>query len=288
MKINSQIERGLWIKWVAATGTAFLVNAILQLVFFNRSIPIYYVEGFVIALLQWLFVLRLWHKDTHKWILISGIGWALGGLFGMLISVFIVNLIIHGIIVGVFQWVFFLRKLYSKAYLWVLINTISWLVTVELVWLVPFSNYDGHFLETLVPAIVQGIVFGAMTGTGLLWLSLNSNSEMEPLVSNEEQKPTSFISTPLFGYISATVIAAITTILANSIFDSGCRLSNYQENLLFIFIASWVSWMVLYFFFRGKSTSTNILRILLSLVIVIVEAYFCIGLTAFWIAPVCN
>jgi hypothetical protein len=290
MKTNSQIDWNLWIKWVAATGIAFLGNGVLQLVFFKQSIPVYYFEGFVVAIFQWLFVLRSLHKDAQKWILISGIGWALGAQFGILTSIFIVNLIIHGLIVGIFQWVFFLRKSYSKAYLWVLINTISWLVTVELIWLVPLPSgkYEDPFSVTLVHAIVQGIIYGAMTGAGLLWLSLHTSGEIKPLASSEEQKPISIMGLPVFRYISATLISTVITIVANSIFDSACRLSNYQGNLFFIFIASWISWVGMTSFFLGKGASTNILGTLMSLVIVLVGAYFCIGLTGFWIAPVCN
>ena len=66
MKINSQIEWSLWIKWAIATGIAFLANGVLLLIFSNLSAPVYYFEGFVIAFFQWLFVLRSRHLTVQN------------------------------------------------------------------------------------------------------------------------------------------------------------------------------------------------------------------------------
>ena len=49
MKINSQIEWSLWIKWAIATGIAFLANGVLLSIFSSLSAPVFYFEGFVIA-----------------------------------------------------------------------------------------------------------------------------------------------------------------------------------------------------------------------------------------------
>ena len=285
MKIDSQIEWSLWIKWAIATGIAFLANGVLLSIFSSLSAPVYYIEGFVIAFFQWLFVLRSRHEDAHKWIWVTGVGWALGVLSENLISFFIVNLIMHGLIIGAFQWMFFLRKLYSKAYLWVLVNAISWLVAVELAWLVLFPSGSN---EDLFIVTSYGIVFGAMTGAALLWLTLHSNEKMQPLVSNENGGFISMMDRPVFRYISATVISTIITIVAYFLFGNNCRTSIYQGYLFLIFIAVWISWIGLSSIFQSKSPSSRIFGMLLALVFILVGAFFCIVLIGFWIAPVCD
>ena len=180
---------------------------------------------------------------------------------------------------------FFLRKLYSKAYLWVLVNAISWLVAVELTWLVlfPSGSYEDLFTVTS-----YGIVFGTMTGAALLWLTLHSSDNMRPLVSNENQGLISMMDRPGFRYISATIISSIITIVAYFLLGNNCRISIYQEYLFFIFIAVWISWIGLSSIFQSKSAASRIFGMLLALVFILVGAFFCIGLIGFWIAPVCD
>ena len=114
--------------------------------------------------------------------------------------------------------------------------------------------------------------------------------EQEKPKDNEtEQNKTKLDITSLeFKFFSGVIIALIPTLAANSLFKSQCRFIDYQGNLFIIFIAIWFSWMGLASQFGSKGKSPTVIGIIPSLVIIFLEAFFCIIFTGFWIAPVCD
>jgi hypothetical protein len=194
-KVNLKLEWSLWINWIAATTISFLINDSSQLFISNGSILAFLyalaLDGLIIALFQWLFVLHYLIPNANKWMLVSAIGWGAGWLLGRLSgTALLVSLFINGTLLGIIQWAFFIRKLYSKSFLWVLINAIGLPFAYGLCWFVIFplvlGNYNGPFSGQLDSAI-RGILFGAITGGTLIWLSRPSRVEMNTITpSNPE------------------------------------------------------------------------------------------------------
>ncbi len=185
-KINLGLGWSLWINWVVATTVGFLINDGTQSFISNGSmlafLYILVLDGLIIALFQWLFVWRYLIPNANRWIFVSTIGWGVGWLLGNLSgTALLVSLFIHGTFFGIIQWAFFIRKLYSKSFLWVIINAIglpfayglSWFVIFPLV----FGNYNGPLSGQLDSAI-RGVLFGAITGVTLIWLSRPASREM--------------------------------------------------------------------------------------------------------------
>ena len=178
-KISLRLEWSLWINWVAATTLAFIVNDGSQLFISNGSILAFLyalvLDGLIIALFQWLFVMRHLIPNANRWLLVGTIGWGAGQLLGNVLGItLLVSLLIHGIVLGVIQWAFFIRELFSKSFWWIIINAIGLPFAFGLSWFVIFplvlGNYDGLFSGALDSAI-RGALFGAITGTTLIWLS---------------------------------------------------------------------------------------------------------------------
>jgi hypothetical protein len=199
-KNTFQFQWDILIKWIAATTLAFIINDLSQFFIPNQSIAsflyIIFVEGLVIGIIQWLFVLRFLTPKAHLWILYStigyGIGWLLGNLLvrgligtGWLVGNSLVTILIavfiNGTVLGIIQWVFYLRKLYSQSFFWILANAIglplafglSWFVIIPVV----FGDYDSHLIGILDSAL-RGILFSSLTGVTLLLLSRHSQGEI--------------------------------------------------------------------------------------------------------------
>jgi hypothetical protein len=189
---NLRLEWKVWLNWASATAIAFLVNDGTQLFISNGSIlaSLYalFFDGLIIAFFQWLFVLRLRIPSSGRWILWGTIGWAAGWLFGKFSTAIIISLLIHGIIMGIIQWAFLVRKLYSKALLWVLVNAIGFPISYGLSWFVIFplvlGNYSGLFSGPL-DSVIRGALFGTITGTTLIWLSRVPRAETGLVTPNE-------------------------------------------------------------------------------------------------------
>jgi len=196
--LNPRLERSLLLNWVLATVIAFLLNDGTQLFLTNGSILAFVyalmLDGLIIALFQWLFVLRLRIPNSTQWILWGTLSWTAGWLVGKIgwlfadpIAATIVSLLIHGTIMGILQWAFVVRNLYSNALAWVLINAVGLLFSNGLSWFVIFpvllGNYHGPLSGALDSAI-RGALFGAMTGTTLIWLSRVPRPETDVAISN--------------------------------------------------------------------------------------------------------
>lgn len=193
-KINLKLEWSLWINWVVATAIGFLVNDGSQMFISNGSILAFlYVlvlDGLIIALFQWLFVLRYLIPNANKWILFSTIGWGAGWLLGNLTgTALLISLFIHGLILGIVQWAFFIRKLYSKSVLWVIINAIGLPIAYGLCWYVIFpfilGNYNGP-LSGALDSVIRGALFGTITGATLIWLSRLPYYNMNSVLSSNQ------------------------------------------------------------------------------------------------------
>lgn len=186
---TSQFEWGVWVKWVIATTLSFLINDGTQLFFPMQSIfaflYILFLDGLIIAVFQWLFVLRSRIPKANLWILCSTGGWAVGWLLGHLAgAIILMSLFIHGIILGMFQWAFFIRKLYSKSFLWILVNAIGLPFAYGLSWYVifPITHGDNNgLLSGPEDSAIRGALFGSVTGAMLIWLSHFPRDEMDSM-----------------------------------------------------------------------------------------------------------
>lgn len=84
-----------------------------------------------------------------------------------------------------------------------------------------------------------------------------------------------------------TVVSILVTTAAGIFFESGCTISNYAGNLFFIFVVTWISWIVISSGLRGI-VSNNLAGMFLRLLVILLGAFPCIASIGFWIAPVCN
>jgi hypothetical protein len=199
-KNSIQFQWDLLIKWVAATTVAFVINDLSQFFIPNQSIASFlyliFVEGFVIGMFQWLFVLWFLTPKAHLWILYStigyGTGWFLGSLLarvlleagwlvGNPLGATLIAVFIHGTVLGIIQWAFFIRKLYSKSFFWILANAIGLPLAFGLSWFViipgVFGDYDSPLIGVLDSAL-RGILFSGLTGATLILMSRHPQGQI--------------------------------------------------------------------------------------------------------------
>jgi hypothetical protein len=189
-KNDSPLEWKLWANWVFAMGLAFLINDSSQLFISNGSLFAFaynlLLEGLIIAFLQWILVLRLHAPNASRWIWCSSVGWSAGWLLGKFSGSLIISLLIHGIILGITQWLLFLRNLYSKSWLWVFVSGIGLPFAYGLSWFVIFplvlGDYNGPFSGPL-DSVLRGILFGGLTGAIIIWLSRSPHTEADTMTS---------------------------------------------------------------------------------------------------------
>jgi len=194
IKNNQKFEWSLLTNWIIATTLSFIINDGSRYLIPNQSILsflyILFVDGLVIAFFQWLFVLRHLTPKALQWILYGTIGWTVGWLLGNLSGTdLVISLFIHGTFLGIIQWAFFVRKLFSKSFLWVLITAIGLPFAYGLSWFVIFpfvlGNYEGPLSGPLDSAI-RGILFGAITGATIIWLYRFPRDETDTSISNDQ------------------------------------------------------------------------------------------------------
>lgn len=190
-------EWDILIKWIAATTLAFIINDLSQFIIPNQSIASFlyliFVEGLVIGIFQWLFVVRFLAPKAHFWSVYStigyGIGWLLGNilmrgsleggwLFGNYLGTTLIAFFINGTVLGIIQWAFFIRKLYSLSFFWILANAIGLPLAFGLSWFVPLNaDYDSTLFGVLDSAL-RGILFSSLTGVTLILLSFHPQGEI--------------------------------------------------------------------------------------------------------------
>jgi hypothetical protein len=197
-KVKFQFEWSSWIKWVCATALGFIINDGVFLFIPNPSVLAFlystFLVGLIVALFQWMFVLRSLALKAHRWIFVSIIGWGAGSLLVIPLQLqpgtaLLIIMFISGAVLGAIQWAFFIRKLYIKSYLWIFFSAIGMPIADGLSWVVIFpivlGNYNGLFSFPLHSAI-RGSLFGAVTGICLIWLSRRSREEKDSAFLNAQ------------------------------------------------------------------------------------------------------
>ena len=134
------------------------------------------VWGIVIAGLQWPIV-RAVGVLPVRFVLASAVGFAVGYPFGQTIQVIMdwsLNwiwgygsaLATFGLFLGMPQWWIF-RQHMQRASLWIVISVIGWMLTG-----VAWINFG-------VGSLLDSIVYGIVTGLGLVWLVLSKPSNVK-------------------------------------------------------------------------------------------------------------
>ena len=196
----------LWFWWVLANivgwgvgGVMFFYILFIALMGFGggaeagaiigRAIPgiiVGAVAGAVAGFLQWL-VLRRQVKRGGWWILASAVGWAvtwahfMGGLgvvyeFTLrtpgyeLMLLMIGAWLVGGTVTGGLQWLV-LRGQFFRAGWWLATSALSWSVGMVMQWPVEVVIMNIGLIPNLTQLfVVTGTVYGAITGTVLMWL----------------------------------------------------------------------------------------------------------------------
>ncbi len=184
----------VFIRWTLATSAGLVVSEGLGYFVF-RGVNLFFLPGTIIASIQWWFVLRNRIDRASQWIWASTAGWAigliLGGIGGAIVNIIVgiamgtikggelVNagagtigivtyLVLHGIALGLAQWLFFLKGRFKKSGWWIIVNMLAYPVSIGLFWGV-FSPSDVIVTGVLV-SVIHGVTFGAITGFALSWL----------------------------------------------------------------------------------------------------------------------
>ncbi len=179
-------EFGLWLAWTLATGLGMLIGYVplallvgsLDLGVARVIVPI--VAGIILGLAQWL-ALRPYVTQSHDWILNHAAGWVVGFALGVFVVQLLaktplgmlVGYICFGVIVAVFQYPV-LRREIPHLTTWILVNVVGWTLGAYLSQLAAglfFKNTVPPALASvLVNVGITGLVAGAITALGLIWI----------------------------------------------------------------------------------------------------------------------
>jgi hypothetical protein len=184
----------IFIRWTIATVLGLAVSDGIGFFIFP-GINDFFLPGIIIASIQWWFVLRHKIDKASQWIWVTTGGWAIGlvvgGIGGAIANIIVgvvmgtvkggesINagsgvigtasyLVLHGIVLGLTQWLFFLKKRFKKAGWWIFVNMLADPVAYMLFW-GAFSPSNIIVTGVLV-SVIRGAVFGAITGITLSWL----------------------------------------------------------------------------------------------------------------------
>lgn len=184
----------LWLKWVLAhlfsvgIVAAFIVfafslsgNETLALIFSSLALISI---GVLIGLAQWNILKK--YTVGIRWIFVSAIGWPVGLIIGQVIGAGLIArtggeavlplvLAFAGTGIGFMQWIV-LRKIVSGSGLWVISNTIAWLISGVVWW----NTTTPEGLFGVVGLVIAAVSAGSITGLVLVWLfrdSLNNNEQ---------------------------------------------------------------------------------------------------------------
>ncbi|MBE9473275.1 MAG: hypothetical protein IMY85_00175 [Chloroflexi bacterium] len=158
---NSFFDWYLWFLWIMATTLGWVISQLLL-----PSIgPV--IAGFPIGILQW-FVLRNRIKNSWRWTLATGIGWAIG-LGIVLYAIPLEYGFLYGITVGattgIAQW-FILRGEVLLSGWWIVISIIGWFTGLS-----------------MIPGLLTtGTMAGLLTGVAIELLLRNP----KPVISLED------------------------------------------------------------------------------------------------------
>jgi len=197
---EAKVERnefGLWLGWTLATAggmllgfllTIPLVN-VLDLGFARLIVPI--LAGILIGYSQWI-VLRQYLTLTTRseWFLADGTSWAAGYALGLLliqnlpstILGSILAYILFGTIVALVQWPVLRREIPSTL-TWIVVSALGWAAGLWASQLALDLFFNDPVIEpvvsTIVIAVTSGLVAGAITGVGLVWI-VRQPEKLEP------------------------------------------------------------------------------------------------------------
>ena len=158
---RAQVGWGFWLQWVLATAVGWAVGVVVGGDLF----------GAVVGAAQWL-VLRRQGARTGWWVLASAVGWfvamRVGGFLDEVLdwTLWYVSGVVGGAVVGAAQWLV-LRQRVARAGWWVLPTVAGWVMF----WFGAAMVFEINvFLGVVVVELIFGALYGAITGSMLVWL----------------------------------------------------------------------------------------------------------------------
>jgi hypothetical protein len=104
-----------------------------------------------------------------------------GWLFGNSWEATLITVFINGTVLGIIQWAFFIRKLYSKSFFWILANGIGLPLAFGLSWFVIFPRVLGDYdlpFSGVWDSALRGILFSSLTGATLILMSRHPQGDI--------------------------------------------------------------------------------------------------------------
>lgn len=196
--------------WGFATGMGLVISDGFQAYFVRpNSLISYFIPGISIGLLQWLYFNRNKFKNAFVWLWVTILGWALswfaGSFSGSVANIFfsaingtltegdVINVnsgplgfptmvIVHGTLLGIIQWMFFMRKKFNSSVWWIPATALGWAISIFVGWVIipAISPIIGWNESGLEDSAIRGAIFGLITGLALQWLI------KRPLIHEEE------------------------------------------------------------------------------------------------------
>ena len=179
-----------WFQWVLATAIGLGLGFEGYRIVSPASQGIFQVAiaGIFVGFAQWI-VLRKRVIQSGWWILATFSGWALFDILGWIMASPMLGqmfLALGGLTIGISQWVF-LRRHYSRAYLWILVSTFAWILGMIMAFCgmavgATIGELSGGSLQgisSLTMASLFGIPFGAITAYGLARVLAHPLSDMK-------------------------------------------------------------------------------------------------------------
>ena len=196
-----------WLFWVLATIVGWTARRLLwqfpELANIGVfSLATFFANGLLIGSLHWLLLRRYVQMHGWRvwmaglgWVALSGIGWLLAWSLNIVfptlyifvanagLSLLTITLLAGGIgsmLSGALQ-ALILRRSAQRVWLWIPINIVSMVAAM-------FAHQNIPILQPTLAFAVGGLVFGALSGTGLLYLLGQSNSAPAPISMPESKQ----------------------------------------------------------------------------------------------------
>lgn len=180
-KLDALHQWILWLSWIVLNSIgwsigALFANMVVTTVLGGGSFAAAVLGGGIVGLvlgsLQWLLVRQL-ARNSGWWVLATALGMAIGSPLGTLTMTILMQMN-HPILavpsgsaaiamVFGFAQSLVLRKHFNKASMWIIVSILAIVASTLSELVIPSGPLSMYF--------VDGMVFGAVTGVGLLWLS---------------------------------------------------------------------------------------------------------------------
>lgn len=197
---HNSFDWGTVLLWGFATTMGLVISDGFQAYFIRpNSLLSFFIPGIAIGILQWIYFNLNKIKNASIWIWVTIFGWALswfvgsfsGSIANLLLGVingtlaegdvinvnsgplgFPVQVIVHGTLLGIIQWVFFMRKRFNSAAWWIPATSFGWAISILIGWLIipAISQIIGWNESGLEDSVIRGAIFGLTTGLVLQWL----------------------------------------------------------------------------------------------------------------------